>query len=84
MAPHSIAVYFPNILNFISNRNGNVTMTMIVETVQMKVFHAIKSIASVHLMNLTAAMPSVFANLITVMEKMTVEIILMRLDVVSH
>lgn len=59
-------------------------MTMIVEMVQMKVYHAIKSIGSVNLMNSTAVMPSVSENLITAMEKMTVEIILMRLDVVSH
>ena len=38
---------------------------------------------SVNLMNSTAAMPSVFAKPTIVMEKMTVEIIQMKLDVVS-
>lgn len=60
------------------------TLTMTAETVQMKVYHATRSIGNVHLMNSTAAMPSVSASLINVMEKMTVEIILMKPAVVSH
>lgn len=67
-----------------TNRTGNVTLTMTVEMVQMKVYRATRSIENVHLMNSTAAMPSVSASLTNVMEKMTVEIILMKLTVVSR
>lgn len=60
------------------------TSTTTVAMAQMKESLATRSIVCAHLTSSTAAMPSVFGNHTTVMEKMIVEIIQMKLGVVSH